>query len=606
MPTPADIQAAERARRAAEANTSARFRALDRLERFVAGTQYEGLPSFWDDDTPLLDRAPCIVYPIVDCAIRSHTSLVLGEGRFPVLTMHGDDDDAADHDGLDADAAAVLDRLIAKTAKQVGLRSVSRQLLEAAMGSGTAVAILCARNGRLTVDTTLAKWCTPTFALDDRRVVTALEIRYVYTVDELGPDRRPHPVCKLYRRMIDAVSDTTYHPENAAENGSEPQWRVASQVDHGFGFCPVVWYRFMAGCGTVAEIDGHAIHEKLLDEVTAHDFAVSQRHRATMSTLDPILVEIGVDEDEQPAPLGAMASSPYMTPDMQAAEAANGRYRSPRAGPVKMGRKRAPGMAYQYRDSAAKVDMLTLPGDAMQAGTDNARDIEAKLAESLHWVPIDPKTLQTSAQMSGRAIEWLHKKQIEFCNEVRTDVEQHLLLPLVDMLLRMALSFSRRDNVGLYLSGLADAAPLLVSFERPAEGGTVRWMPPDVCFQWPAYFPPTESDEKAAGDATRADYKAGLITLRTAVEKRAAYYAVGNVDQYVDDLHRVEHERAEAEHRAAEVLTAAAVPDPNADAEPPSERAPSRPPRVPRPSPASATLRPIGPLLARAPSLAAA
>ena len=46
--------------------------------------------------------------------------------------------------------------------------------------------------------------------------------------------------------------------------------------------------------------------------------------------------------------------------------------------------------------------------------------IEAKLAESLHWVPIDPKTLQASAQMSGRAIEWLHKKQIEFCNEVRT------------------------------------------------------------------------------------------------------------------------------------------------------------------------------------------
>ena len=112
MPTPADLQAAERARRAAEANTSQRHRALDRLERFVAGTQYEGLPSFWDDDTPLLDRAPCIVYPIVDCAIRSHASLVMGEGRFPALSTHGDDGEDEDHDGLDPEAAALLDRLI--------------------------------------------------------------------------------------------------------------------------------------------------------------------------------------------------------------------------------------------------------------------------------------------------------------------------------------------------------------------------------------------------------------------------------------------------------------------------------------------------------------
>ena len=602
MPTPADIQAAERARRAAEANTPRRFRVLDRLERFVAGTQYEGLPSFWDDDVPLLDRAPCIVYPIVDCAIRSHASLVMGEGRFPALSTHGDDGEEEDHDGLAAEQAAALDRLIAKAAKQTGLRSVARQLLEAAMGCGTAVAILCARDGRLAVDTTRAKWSTPTFAPGRPGVVASMEIRYPYAAEERGPDGRMRPVCRLYRRVITADADTTYRPALAAEDGAEPAWQVESTVQHGFGFCPVVWYRFMAGCGTVAEIDGTAIHAKLTDEVTAHDFAVSQRHRATMSTLDPILVEIGVDEDEQPAPLGAMASSPYMTPDMQAAEAANARYRLPRTGPVKSGRKRAPGMAYQYRDSEATVEMLTLPGDAMKAGTDNAQDIEAKLAESLHWVPIDPKTLQASAQMSGRAIEWLHKKQIEFCNEVRTDAEQHLLLPVVDMLLRMALSLSRRADVALYLSGLADAAPVLASFERPAADGSQRWMPPPVEAHWPAYFPPTEPDEKATGEAVRADLKAGLITLRTAVEKRAAYYSVGNVDQYVEALEGREAERVAAEHDAAMVLGAPAM-GPPVDAPPP----PTKPARPARPQAAHPTQRrPIGPLLARAPRLAAA
>jgi hypothetical protein len=56
----------------------------------------------------------------------------------------------------------------------------------------------------------------------------------------------------------------------------------------------------------------------------------------------------------------------------------------------------------------------------------------------------------------------------------------------------------------------------------------------------------------------RADLKAGLITLRTAVEKRAAYYSVGNVDQYVEALEGLEADRVAAEHDAAMVLGAPA------------------------------------------------
>jgi hypothetical protein len=292
----------------------------------------------------------------------------------------------------------------------------------------------------------------------------------------------------------------------------------------------------MSEVSCVGDIDGKAIHGKILDELDALNFAVSQRHRATLTTLDPILVETGVDEDDPPpAPTVDQASSIFQN----AAERANAQWGTTRrGGQPKKGRMRAPGMAYSYPNPDTKVELLTLPGDAMVAGDNNAKDLEAKICEALHWVPLDPKTLQISSNLSGRAIEWLHKKQVEFCAEVRTDCGTHLLLALLSLLLRVALTVGKRN--GLYLNGVRKAIPILERFllqERLSDGyARTVWVLPEIDLCWPEFFANTDVDEQAVAMAVIADLKAGIIDLRTAVQKRAEFYGIANVDQYVATL----------------------------------------------------------------------
>ena len=65
----------DQALEAIAANRTERYVRLDRLERFVETSQYEGLPDWFEageNAKPLVERAPCIAYPIVDNAIASH------------------------------------------------------------------------------------------------------------------------------------------------------------------------------------------------------------------------------------------------------------------------------------------------------------------------------------------------------------------------------------------------------------------------------------------------------------------------------------------------------------------------------------------------------
>ncbi len=190
---------------------------------YVEGTQYEGRHPFLqegDNAPPLIERAPCIVYPVVPNAINSHRDFVLGEGRWPAVRPRAGSLASED---VEAEVAEELRRLENTSRAPV----VSREAFEDALGCGTSVAIVCVREGRAEIETVLAAWCTPTF--DKRRRVTSLEIRYPYT-DTYFDEREGKYVerCMLYRRFIDATTDTVFDPQVAPENGSAPaQWTEA-------------------------------------------------------------------------------------------------------------------------------------------------------------------------------------------------------------------------------------------------------------------------------------------------------------------------------------------------------------------------------------------
>jgi hypothetical protein len=541
------------AKRALLANLSPRFMRLDRLERYVLGTQYEGRASFYDQDTPVNDRAPCIVYSIVSSAIRSNVDLCLGEGRFPELTSYVDEDDSSfDVDvGLNEEDSELMDRGVRAMVEQSRLPSVAKELLAASMGCGTAVAICSIRNGKLRIDTTKAKWCTPTFDSLNPDEVESLEIRYPYLVEYYDEIAKQWGLrCMIYRRVIDEVSDVTFRPAAADDSWVDPDnivWTRDDEksVDHGLGFCPVVWYKLLPDCSSVADYDGTAVHAHLLDELDALNMALSQRHVASLIAASPPTIEIGVDDDVNPSPMGMSSSSIYLVgewthatsqmPDHPGNKSWGGGHQP------KMVRKRGPGIIWRYPNPLSKVQQLTLPGDALKPVDDNCRDLRAKIAEALSVTFTDIENQRTTLDVSGRALRELHKRQIERCDSFRDDFGDNCLLRVVDVLVRLVLS--KKDSE-LRVPGVKKIRPILERFniDVAGEGGDsdveTEWSPPKLDLIWGEYFAPSEVDQKAVVDAVIEALDAKLITKRTAVQRLAGFYDIENVDQYLDTLEK--------------------------------------------------------------------
>jgi hypothetical protein len=436
------------------ANTSPRYQRLEALESWVAGTQYAGRKPWFDDSVPLWERAPVIVYPVVQIAVNSFVDLLLGEGRFPAFSTKPDEDDDGDEDGLDEEPSLVVDKFLIKHHERCKFRAYAREALASAMGCGTTVGVHGVRGGKPFADALPAKWCTPEF--DGDRNVIALDIRYPYVEEFKDRDGKWKRRVKLYRRRLDESTDTTYYPADAREDGTEPSWSAdpAQTFAHGLGFCPVVWYPFVRGTAPINQIDGHAIHEFILDEIQAHDIARSQWHRCSLLS-EPQLYETGVEPGFNPTEIGRKDDVPaYSEVDGRVV----GQYR---CGPSREpARKKGPGYVWQYPNPDSRVDAVTIGADALAAQKDNCSDLRVKLQESMCVVFLDPENIKFAATTSGKALEAIKQKQIDRCDQYRDDLRDNFLLPSVSMQLRIA----QRVGAGLRVPGVNNALPVLKKF----------------------------------------------------------------------------------------------------------------------------------------------
>lgn len=485
-----EINGAEEAAKIFRANMSPRAMRLHELERWVVGSQYDHLPSWWSDGpVPLWDRAPCIVYPVVSIAISSNIDLVFGEGRFPTFTSSPAEDEESESGveesvGLDEDDSSIVDRFLQRYHDLSQFRSFCRGTFSAAQGCGTSVGIHGVRNGKPFAELQLAKWCTPT--LDADRRCTKLVITRPYIDTYRDPVERMWKMrVMLYRREIDAVSDVTMLPAPAREDGEEPTWTPDEKrtFAHGLGFCPVVWYPFQRGCDGVKDIDGHAIHERVTDEIHQHDIAISQRHRGALFS-EPQICEIGVADSHNPTSSGvtpALPSSELGTKyaDQRALDAAvsmgmtNGAYGAARA----PARKKGPGHVWRYPDPQTKVETLTYPGDALKAQFDNATDLHQKLQEALAVVFLDPNNIKFAATTSDKALEAIKQRQVDRCNQYRDDLRDNFLIPTLEMQLRI----TRKLGASMTrIPGAQDVAAILDGFNADAPRSSKRPKQPDA------------------------------------------------------------------------------------------------------------------------------
>jgi hypothetical protein len=567
MAAPADpSNAADRAaaNEIARRYMSPRAIELDTMDRYVSGKQYDGRAADWFDTTvevPILERRPCINYKVVATAIGCHVDFVLGEGRWPLMTS-GTSEDDSDLDsewGLGEEESEVLDgfvnSILVKFAK---LKRVSREMLASAMGSRSVAVVLSVIRGHLVCKTIKSAWCVPT--LDELGECIKLEVEYPY-LDAYWNDqsRRWSTRCMLYRRVIDAVSDTTYVPWEAKADGRKPEWVVDKKKsrDHGLGFCPVIWYPFMKSASTADSVDGVAIHDDQTREIDCLNLTLSQKQRAALTSGDPQAYETGVGETENPAPSGPLTRGPQ---DPIAAVGADGKpvgtYLTqppgPRFGPTGGARKRGAGIMWRYANANTKVDYLQLDSGSLASISDHAKDLRGKLAEAFWAVLIDPTELKTHASQSGKSLAFLFSRQTAFDDGIRDDVWDCGLCPLVSMLLRVVYVVGKSRPGALRIPGLKKILPILEGFEQDgadetgATNGTKLWMAPKLDAVWGPYFKPDEQDQLYATQTVATAKDAGLCTTQMGVEKlgQSGVFEVANAASVVDAITKEADEQA--------------------------------------------------------------
>lgn len=505
-----------------------RYCALDFLERVVGTKQYEHRPGFWDDSVPLFERSPLIADPIVAQGIASNVDLVLGEGRFPVLSEDDSDDDS--------DSVAALEKLV----DAAGLKRVFREAFSEAQGCGTSVLILGVRAGKLFADSVRAKWCEPEFDVEGK--VTKLTIQYTY-VDTVKEGKAFRARAMMYRRVIDNGADTTFVPVELKDEDTAPKWVADPKrtLKHGFGFCPVHWYRHMAGISMVHQIDGKALHRLSVDEIEAHDFALSMRHRAALWLGEPQICEFGVAEGYNPTESGRSAGHPAGPGAPHAVDPSEpwevkGHYLE-RDGGKGGTRKKGPGYVWQYANEKARVELLSLEAGSLKALDEHAADIRNKLNSAMAIVTLDPENIKFAATTSGKALETLKQRQLDRCDQYRDDLADGLIRPVVMMLIEIA-----RKRIGSLLN-----KPLKEMIPKLADTFELK-------IEWGQYFKTDVEEQMNISQQVRDDLEANLITRETAVERIAPIYGISNVAEYVEEL---EEQKAEAMAEQAEMLHAA-------------------------------------------------
>lgn len=502
---------------------------LDKLSHEVVASQGYIPPGFYDasrqtaDAFPLKFRRPTAPYALPTLITNRFTGLLFSEKSHPEIRVDGSE---ATQDWLRAVAESSRLWAVMMQARTYG----------GAMGS-VAVGFQFI-NGQPVVEAMDPRWLTPTFK-PGTRVLEAIESRYQYVLEQVSQETGHwEEVAYWYRRRITEQEDTLFAPAPVGR-GEEPEWVVAKSVEHGLGFCPVVWIQNQP-VGGEGNWDGEPdMPGPALDNVEAIDSLTAQGIRAILANMDPQLV---------------LTTKAEM-------------------GEVRLGLDNA----LRVPDGDAKF--LEISASAPKAGMELAAELRSRTLEMSECVLDNPDRNTPTATEVEKAYEAMHAK----AGRLREQYGMHGIVPLLEMVWRAATTLARPRVVEApapeAMEGVITTAKLsrsvvvlppryeeapdgsLVAIERePGEGGTITLV-------WPDWTEPSLQDTSTAVTAAAGAKAAGLIDDETGVNFLAPHFKVQ------DKAGLVARVRAGAAAREAEMLammasSSTAAPEEAAPAEP--------------------------------------
>ncbi len=260
-----------------------------------------------------------------------------------------------------------------------------------------------------------------------------------------------------FQRTWDDLAETWFLPilVSDADRGKLPVVDDQNTVAHGLGFCPAVWIRNLPG--GVAE-DGVCTFEPAIETQIEIEYRLSQGGRALHYASDPLMM-IRDPAGDTTGNILRSASNALMV----------------------------------GKDGDAK--MLQIDGAATGAVLEFVHGLRELAIEAIHGNRSSADKM--AAAQSGRAMEMLHQPLINLVDNLRQSYGR-AMLRLARMVVMAGTKFA------------------LTAFDAPvAEMTTAKRL----TLRWGPYFAPTVHDQSTTTNTLATQFKSGLVSRESAVEK---------------------------------------------------------------------------------------
>jgi len=432
---------------------------------------------------PLKFRRPSAPYAIVPTIVDRFTGVLFSEKRHPVLRVPGE---------------PVVESLLVSLAEAIRLWPT--MMLARTFGGAIGTVVVGAKlvDGRPRIEIHDPRWCEPVFADAETMTVASMEKRYFYPRSTKDPKTGRTMVRHFwYRRILDGTRDIVFKPAEVTER--EPVWVVESEIEHGFGFCPVVWAQNLP---LPDSLDGLPDCPPFVYDISHQiDMLLSQSVRGTLFSCDP---------------------TPVFKTDAEPGE----------------GIQKGAGNAL-FIGSQDDVKYLEMAGSGAKAAIETARELRALSLESAQCVLENP---DIGDRATATEVERAYSLMLVKAGKLREQYSKFVVKPLVVMLLRALRSAQERGAPVLLRSKLDMDLDAVV--KRALEVLDPEGM---LELEWPRYFEISLTDVAQAVTATAQAYTAGLLDLEGAARFLAKYLDVKDVPGM---LARLKTEKNEREARA--------------------------------------------------------
>lgn len=469
--------------------------ALDPIETEAIATQGFIPPGFYDAGStmPIKFRRPTAPYPLVRVIVDRFTGLLFSEKRHPTFKVEGDPDTEAYLGALiDAGRLWALMLLARQYGGSMGTACVGFQFVD----------------GRIVIEVHDPRWVQPTFLDRMTHKLKAIEKRYIYPVEERDAAGVWQETAYWYRRIIDDERDVLWAPVPVGE-GDEPDWGALPKnvVEHGFGFCPVVWTQNLP---VQDDVDGDPDCHGVYEMIAAIDALVSQANKGILANCDPTL---------------------NLITDAEMAD-------------IKKGSDNAIKLP-----SGSSSNYLEITGSGPKAALELAGALRGFALESAQCVLEHPEMSQRTATEIERA----YSSMLAKADVLREQYGQKGVLPFAEMLLEAVRTIATRTTTDPNTGEVVRSGVILPKRKvSDPETGEITYQAPTlgkgglVTLQWPHYFEPLLSDVELATRASIAAMSGGVIDLDHAVAFVAEYFDVEDVQALVARLSATANQQRQA------------------------------------------------------------